>query len=402
MAVLGVAVIASCAVLLSYNGIYQIAVRGGAAGWTAHLYPGLFTLLLLMAFWTTYLLREAPRRRRLWVDLLVLAMILAAAAASALRSFRYELLEWVATLVVAIAPWVALLISFRLTLWIVAQVRGERPAEPQQPAGEADEPGPDAPEPDEDGEDTEAVRVPAAAAPVDPLPRRASVAPEPVPARSPLPDPVADTTPFPAPEPAVDPAAAAAEPAVPDLFDSFFRAEPAGRSRVPEETEETEAAPASEAASSTAEGGALPKRVPSREGSAIRQAAGVRDRSRSDGDGRPVETAPAESERTGVDDEDWESVDDPEEGWVGDPVLADDPAGDEAHPAVPEPAAPQAASGSASDGAGADDGDDEEDTVPPGPEPVIRRRPMVLRPRRSGPLRLPSSQLRSTPTPPEE
>src|SRR5690606_20474350 len=123
MAVLCVTAIAACAILLSYNGIFQIALRGGVTGWAAHLYPGMFILLLLMAFWAIYLLRDAPRRRRIWVDLLVLAMILAAAGASALHSLHYELVEWAATLVVAGGPWLALLISFRLLLWIVAQVR---------------------------------------------------------------------------------------------------------------------------------------------------------------------------------------------------------------------------------------------------------------------------------------
>ncbi|QBI52203.1 DUF2637 domain-containing protein [Streptomonospora litoralis] len=124
---LGVLVIAACAVLLSYNGIYQVAVQGDIDGRYAHLYPAGFTLLVLMALWTSYVLRTAPRSRRLWVDGLILALVALGAGASALQAGDRVLVPDVALVVAAVAPWVALLVAFRLFLWVVMHVRGEIP-----------------------------------------------------------------------------------------------------------------------------------------------------------------------------------------------------------------------------------------------------------------------------------
>ncbi|MFC4562729.1 hypothetical protein ACFO4E_12755 [Nocardiopsis mangrovi] len=148
---LGVVVIAACAVLLSYNGIYQIARQGNIDPRPAHLYPGGFTLLLLMAFWTGYVLRAAPRSRRLWVDALILAMILLAAGASALEATGQRLLPQVAVVLTAVAPWLALLAAFRFFLWVWMHLRGEFPddrprrAGRDRPRGRRREPGPDDP-----------------------------------------------------------------------------------------------------------------------------------------------------------------------------------------------------------------------------------------------------------------
>ncbi|GAB3206886.1 hypothetical protein ACQEU5_10495 [Marinactinospora thermotolerans] len=141
LAGIAVLVIAASAILLSYNGIYQIALQGNIDPPLAHVFPGVFTLLLLVAFWTTYLLRDAPRAQRIWVDLLILLLILLAAAASALRSLDYRLLEPVAVVVVAGAPWLALLIAFRLWLWIIAHLRGEIPARARVEDPVAEDPG---------------------------------------------------------------------------------------------------------------------------------------------------------------------------------------------------------------------------------------------------------------------
>ncbi|MBB4934128.1 hypothetical protein F4561_004948 [Lipingzhangella halophila] len=130
---LGVAVIAACAVLLSYNGIYQIARQGNVDPRYAHMYPGGFTLLLLMAFWISFLLRDAPRVRRLGVDAIILALILLAAFASALEPLGYTLIPKWAVVVTAVAPWVALLIAFRIWLWMVSHLRGERAGAPRRP-----------------------------------------------------------------------------------------------------------------------------------------------------------------------------------------------------------------------------------------------------------------------------
>ncbi|KIH96644.1 hypothetical protein LP52_23695 [Streptomonospora alba] len=124
---LGVLVIAACAVLLSYNGIYQIAVQGNVGPQYSHLYPAVFTLLVLMALWTSYALRTAPRTRRLWADGLILLLVAVAAGASALEASGFVLVPAVATVAAAVAPWLALLVAFRLFLSVVMHLRGEVP-----------------------------------------------------------------------------------------------------------------------------------------------------------------------------------------------------------------------------------------------------------------------------------
>ncbi|ASU82192.1 DUF2637 domain-containing protein [Nocardiopsis gilva YIM 90087] len=170
----GVLLIAACAVLLSYNGIYQIALQGGIERRYAHLYPGGFTLLLLMAFGASYLLRAAPRPRRLWADALILALILLAAGASALNATETRVPTGVVVVAVAATPWLALLVAFRVFMWVYTHLRGEN-------------------------EDR-----------ATPAPRRGAVAPPPVPAEQPLveaakeeADPPAVRTTGPFPNPAV-------------------------------------------------------------------------------------------------------------------------------------------------------------------------------------------------------
>ncbi|MBX9391314.1 hypothetical protein ACFPZ0_24560 [Streptomonospora nanhaiensis] len=169
---LGVLVIAACAVLLSYNGIYQIAVQGNIDRRYAHLYPGAFTLLMLMAFWGGYLLRTAPRSRRLWVDALILLLILLAAGASALRAYGLVLLPDVAVVVAAVAPWVALLAAFRIFLSVVMHLRGEIPGTRPRAARRRAEPVDDGTEPPTAPLAAPAATEPAALAEEDGLARR--------------------------------------------------------------------------------------------------------------------------------------------------------------------------------------------------------------------------------------
>ncbi|TDQ55170.1 DUF2637 domain-containing protein [Actinorugispora endophytica] len=410
-AVLGVATIAACAILLSYNGIYQIAVRGGIDERLAHLYPALFTLLLVMAFWTTYLLRDAQRRRRLWVDALVLTLILLAAAASAMNSLRYELLDWAAAVVVAVAPWIALLIAFRLLLWITLQLRGERSRPRRGRAGTrtGDTPaGHGSDDADRSGsERTAATSRPASAAPV---PRFADehADRDPGPASGPAPRPAPD--PVPAPVPAADPAVeepirpfgSPAAETVPESFvDSVpLRAEelsapdnwtveprpvapepPPVPAEVADVTDVTDVTDVADVPGNDEE---LPRRPRTGEESAIRKAAAS------------PEPVPLPSLRTpDPSDSDSDSDSDPmapDDGFDADEPL-DDPTSDEAHEPVgesPEPAV----------------------WFPPDPEPEprrqplpqLRKRPMVLRPRKTGslPQEPPSGRVRSAPTPPRD
>ncbi|MFC7326442.1 DUF2637 domain-containing protein [Marinactinospora rubrisoli] len=204
---LGVLVIAACAILLSYNGIYQTALQGNVDPRAAHLYPGVFTLLLLLAFWTTYLLRDAPRRRRIWVDVLILGLILLSAGASTLHALGYRLVETAAVVVVALAPWAALLVAFRIWLWVIVHLRGERAPRPRSRGREKAEPANGAPP--GDGEDDGATGVSdRSAAPVESgrtaaVPAKDDEQEEPAPAasREPSPEPDRPAPGPPAPRP---------------------------------------------------------------------------------------------------------------------------------------------------------------------------------------------------------
>ncbi|MDA2810793.1 DUF2637 domain-containing protein [Nocardiopsis sp. RSe5-2] len=145
----GVLLIAACAVVLSYSGIYQLALQGNVPADRAHLYPGVFTLLLLLAFWASFLLRAAPRPQRLQVDGLILLLILAAAGASALSASEQRPSDALAVVLAAAAPWLALLVAFLLFIRVWRYLNGElpdrrarrrpHPAAAGDPAGSRDE-----------------------------------------------------------------------------------------------------------------------------------------------------------------------------------------------------------------------------------------------------------------------
>lgn len=262
----GVLVIAACAVFLSYNGIYQVAVQGRVEPPYAHLYPAVFTLLLLLAFWASFVLRAAPRVHRLQVDGLILLLILIAAGASALRASDQRLMDVVALVVVAAAPWIALLFAFLLFVRVWRHLHGELPerrraprpaprpeartaplpagtavraeergADPAEPAPAAEEPAPEGPE-----EKAATLLWPRAGA----RPLRAE-------------DDEPDTDPMPAvrvlhpaeapPSPREEPPASAAEPEEDRREDAGARAESAGAEPRAEEAAE-EPAPAGAAA----------------------------------------------------------------------------------------------------------------------------------------------------------
>ncbi|MFF8764896.1 DUF2637 domain-containing protein [Nocardiopsis dassonvillei] len=125
-----VGLIALCALVISYNGIFQFAEYGGHEGSPlAHVFPVTYTLLLMMACWVSYLLRGAPPRERLWVDL-VLIPVLVLFAATAMLMSSLELVErvhqGVANVIVAVAPLAALLVAFLLWMTLRAHMRRRR------------------------------------------------------------------------------------------------------------------------------------------------------------------------------------------------------------------------------------------------------------------------------------
>ncbi|MFB8764552.1 DUF2637 domain-containing protein [Nocardiopsis alba] len=124
-----VSVIALCALILAYQGIYAFAVIVHEDSPLAHVFPVTFTLLVLMAFWVSYVLRTAPPRERLWIDLGVIpALMLAAAVPMILNNTgRVDTIAenspGALRVVVAVAPLAALLVAFLLWLAVRAHIR---------------------------------------------------------------------------------------------------------------------------------------------------------------------------------------------------------------------------------------------------------------------------------------
>ncbi|MFE9243266.1 DUF2637 domain-containing protein [Nocardiopsis sp. NPDC006938] len=125
-----VSVIALCALVIAYNGIYQFArIVHDEGGYLAHVFPVTFTLLVLMAFWVSYVLRAAPPGERLWVDVVLIPLlILAAAVPMVLHSSDMvdriaDRHEGIVQVVVAVAPLAALLVAFLLWMTVRAHVR---------------------------------------------------------------------------------------------------------------------------------------------------------------------------------------------------------------------------------------------------------------------------------------
>ncbi|WP_160050922.1 DUF2637 domain-containing protein [Nocardiopsis sp. FR4] len=123
-----VGVIALCALVISYNGIYQLAEYGGHEGsLLAHVFPVTYTLLLIMACWVSYLLRGAHPRERFWVDLVLIPSLVLFAALAMLLSHLglvERMNQGVANVIVAVAPLAALLVALLLWMSLRAHMRG--------------------------------------------------------------------------------------------------------------------------------------------------------------------------------------------------------------------------------------------------------------------------------------
>ncbi len=143
-----VGVITACALVLSYHGLFQLAEYGGHEGSAfAHVFPVTYALLVLMAFWVSYVLRSAPPRDRLWVDVgLIPVLILFAGATMAARNLglfdpQVEgplLSERVANVIVAVAPLAALLIAILLWITVRAHMRRRNRGAAARPKPSAD------------------------------------------------------------------------------------------------------------------------------------------------------------------------------------------------------------------------------------------------------------------------
>ncbi|NYH52258.1 hypothetical protein HNR06_001847 [Nocardiopsis arvandica] len=139
-----VGLIGLCALVISYNGIFPLAEYGGHEdALLAHAFPVAYTLLLVMACWVSYLLRDAHPRERFWVDL-VLIPLLVLFATVAMLLHNLQLIErvhqGVANVVVAVMPLAGLLVAFLLWMVLRAHTRRRRRRGPVARPRPADDP----------------------------------------------------------------------------------------------------------------------------------------------------------------------------------------------------------------------------------------------------------------------
>ncbi|HEY6274820.1 MAG TPA: DUF2637 domain-containing protein [Streptosporangiaceae bacterium] len=126
--IIGVLLVAAAAFLLSYQGIHQIALHAGVSPELARLYPVIFDAMLVMACSAALALRGAGWWTRCYVWACLLLLLAAVAAGDAVYAMSISLPRQAARAVVAVLPWVLLLMGFGLLLCMLRYWRRARSA----------------------------------------------------------------------------------------------------------------------------------------------------------------------------------------------------------------------------------------------------------------------------------
>jgi hypothetical protein len=126
--VAGVVVLAAAAFVLSYEGIHQIALRAGVSPGLAKLYPVIFDVMLVIAPAAALALRGAGWWARCYAWALLLLLLVAVAIGNAVHATGTTLPAQPTKLVVAVTPWVLLLMAFGLLLEMLRHFRTTRSA----------------------------------------------------------------------------------------------------------------------------------------------------------------------------------------------------------------------------------------------------------------------------------
>jgi hypothetical protein len=126
--ILGVALLAAAAFALSYAGIHEIALRAGVAPGLARLYPPIFDATLVIAAAAALSLRGAGWWPEGYAWFSLLLMLGAAATGDALHATNVTLPAQPTRAVVAVTPWVLLLLAFGLLLEMLRHFRRVRMA----------------------------------------------------------------------------------------------------------------------------------------------------------------------------------------------------------------------------------------------------------------------------------
>ena len=138
--VAGVVLLAAAAFVLSYAGIHQIALRAGISPQLARLYPVTFDAMLVIAAAAALALRGAGWWPRAYAWFSLLLMLAAVAVGDALHAAHVVLPIQPTRVVVAVTPWVLLLLAFGLLLEMLRHFRRVRSGNGQAP--EAGRPAP--------------------------------------------------------------------------------------------------------------------------------------------------------------------------------------------------------------------------------------------------------------------
>jgi uncharacterized membrane protein YgcG len=122
----GVVVLTATAFVLSYPGIHQIALRAGVAPELAKLYPVIFDAMLVVAGAAVLALHGAGWWARAYAWCSLLLMLVVVAVGDALHTTSVTLPAQPTRAVVAVTPWVLLLLAFGLWLEILQHFRRTR------------------------------------------------------------------------------------------------------------------------------------------------------------------------------------------------------------------------------------------------------------------------------------
>jgi uncharacterized protein DUF2637 len=126
--ILGVALLAAAAFALSYAGIHEIALRAGVTPGLARLYPPIFDATLVIAATAALSLRGAGWWPQGYAWFSLLLMLAAAATGDALHATNVTLPAQPTRALVAVTPWVLLLLAFGLLLEMLRHFRRVRMA----------------------------------------------------------------------------------------------------------------------------------------------------------------------------------------------------------------------------------------------------------------------------------
>jgi len=124
----GVVLLAAAAFVLSYKGIHQIALRAGVSAGLAKLYPLIFDAMLVISAAAALALRGADLWARCYAWASLLIVLVALAAGNALYATGTTLSAQPTKAVVAVTPWVLLLMAFGLLLEMLRYFRANRSA----------------------------------------------------------------------------------------------------------------------------------------------------------------------------------------------------------------------------------------------------------------------------------